>query len=217
MTAPVQQSLIDQLRPVISDERLGTYLTAAGFDGERALRLYVWNAEIGEAFHLPIQAVEVALRNRISDAFGTVFGAKWWKSPAFLAQLGADRKADLEHVLRRIRNRKLTLETGQVVAGLSFGFWVGMLQRRYNPTIWSGGLRSAFPHLPGNRNRASLAQAAARTAWLRNRIWHHEPIIKLDLSMEHAQILNLLDWLCPVKAVWIRPYCRVPQLLRHKP
>jgi hypothetical protein len=28
---------------------------------------------------------------------------------------------------------------------------------------------------------------------------------------------NSLEWICRVKAAWIKPYCRVPQLLREKP
>lgn len=217
MTEPVQPSLIDQLRPVISDERLGTYLTAAGFDADRALRLYLWNAEVGEAFHLPIQAVEVALRNRIQAALAAEFGTDWWKSVKLLAVLDDDRKADLALVLKRIRNRKLTLGTGQIVAGLSFGFWVGMLQPRYNPLIWGGRLHAAFPDYPANRNRASLAQAASRVAWLRNRIWHHEPIIRLDLSAEYGMAITLLAWLSAPKATWVRTRSRVPELLRQKP
>lgn len=217
MTEPVQPSLIDQLRPVISDERLGTYLTAAGFDADRALRLYLWNAEVGEAFHLPIQAVEVALRNRVQAALASEFGTDWWKSAQLLAALDDDRKADLALVLKRIRNRKLTLGSGQVVAGLSFGFWVGMLQPRYNPLIWGGRLHAAFPDYPANRNRASLAQAASRVAWLRNRIWHHEPIIRLDLSSEYGTVITLLAWLSTPKATWVRTRSRVPELLRQKP
>lgn len=217
MTEPVQPSLIDQLRPVISDERLGTYLTAAGFDADRALRLYLWNAEVGEAFHLPIQAVEVALRNRVQVAIAREFGTDWWKSLKLLAALDDDRKADLALVLKRIRNRKLNLGPGQIVAGLSFGFWVGMLQKRYNPLIWGGRLHAAFPDYPANRNRASLAQAASRVAWLRNRIWHHEPIIRLDLSAEYGTVITLLTWLSAPKAGWIRSRSRVPELLRLKP
>lgn len=148
---------------------------------------------------------------------GQRYGVDWWLAPDLLSALDAKRTADIEQVRRRIRNRRLPLMTGQVVAGLSFGFWVGMLQPRYNPPIWGGHLRSAFPDLPTSRGRASLAEAAARAAWPRNRIWHHEPILKLDLSAEHAAIMRLLESLSPSKAAWIKPLCRLPLLLRSKP
>lgn len=217
VASQVQHDLIDALRAVVSEERLGTYLTAAGFDTERALRLYMWNAQVGEAFHVPIQAVEVSLRNRINTALTAQFGVEWWKHKDLLVVLDHDRQSDLALVLKRIRNRKLPLTAGQVVAGLSFGFWVGMLQKRYNPVIWGGHLHQSFPDYPANRNRASLAQAVGRVAWLRNRIWHHEPIIGLDLSAEYGTVMRLLTWLSEPKAEWIRAHSRVPTLLRQKP
>lgn len=120
-------------------------------------------------------------------------------------------------MLRRIRNRKQVENDGQVIAGLSFGFWVAMLQPRYNPAVWSAQLRSTFPSFPKEKGRKTLAQKVSNVVWLRNRIWHHEPIIKLDLSARHSEVLELLGWLSPEKAAWIRPYCRVPLLLREKP
>lgn len=145
----------------LSTERFGTYLTAAGHDRERALRLYIWNAHIGEAFHTPIQAAEIALRNGINKALIARFGPDWWQNQAFLKIIDRERQSDLEMVIKRIRKRQLALVTGQIVAGLSFGFWTGMLQRRYNPDIWGAHLRSAFPHLPRNVERDDLFKIAS--------------------------------------------------------
>ena len=207
----------ESLYDVISKERMDTYLVAAGYDKPRAARLYIWNALIGEAFHIPIQAVEVALRNRINHALIARYGNEWWDHGRFQNVIDIDRKSDLELVRRRIRNRKLPLGNGQIVAGLSFGFWVGMLQKRYNPDLWSSHLQTSFPHLPPDRSRKSLADEVAKIATLRNRISHHEPLINRNLSDDHSRITRTLGWLCPVKQAWVAPYSRVPALLRQKP
>lgn len=212
-----QQSLIDQLRPTLSSDRIGTYLTASGFDEQRALKLYIWNAHIGEAFHVAIQGAEVGLRNRIDSGFSTVFGPEWWQNPAFLRNLDHEGAKDIETAKKRIRNRGSTLSTGQMIATLSFGFWVGALQPRFNPPVWASHLRTSFPDLPPSNSRYDLAAEAKRVRDLRNRIWHHEPIFRMNLSDEHASVMRLLTWVCPIKAGWIRPLCRVPQLLRQKP
>jgi hypothetical protein len=73
----------------LSNERFGKYLTAAGGDIDRAIRLYVWNSHVGEAFHTPIQTVEVALRNSINHALVAKFGANWWQDPGFLGGGGS--------------------------------------------------------------------------------------------------------------------------------
>ena len=212
-----QITLFESLQPSVSSDRLKTYLIAVGYDQERALRLYIWNAYIGEAFHLPIQGVEVALRNSVNTALCGRFSENWWSSPAFRAIAARERKADIETAIRRIQNRKRPLITGQVVANLSFGFWVGMLNARYNPTIWSSCLRTSFINLPADKSRVHLAAYARRVSDLRNRIWHHEPIFRMDLSDEYRAVMDLLNWVCPIKAGWLRPQCRVPQLLRQKP
>ncbi len=217
MNSERQITLFEKLGRSISTDRLGTYLTAAGFNQDRALRLYIWNAHIGEAFHLPIQGAEVALRNSVNHALCAKFSPDWWSAPAFLSIADRERKADIDTALRRIDNRKKPRVTGQVVANLSFGFWVGMLQPRYNSMIWSAHLRAAFPSLPEEKSRYDLAASARRIADLRNRIWHHEPIFRMNLSEEYGAVMELLGWLCPIKMGWLRPHCRVPQLLRQKP
>lgn len=205
------------LYAVISTERMGTYLVASGHDQQRAAKLYIWNALVGEAFHLPIQAVEVGLRNRINHALTAKFGSEWWNCQAYLDLIDAERLDDLNLVRSRIKRRKQTLGTGQIVAGLSFGFWVGMLAKRYNPDLWSGHLHSSLLHFPKDRGRKSLALEAGEIVTLRNRIWHHEPIFKRNLSDDYRRVMQCLEWLCPIKHAWIKPHCKVPQILRQKP
>jgi hypothetical protein len=217
MDVSSKPTLVDALKISVSSDRLATYLTAAGFDEERALRLYLWNATIGEAFHLPIQAVEVGLRNCINLALHAEFGVDWWKSGRFLGLIDHERTIDISMAERRIRNRGHTPVTGQIVATLSFGFWVGMLQPRFNATIWTKHMARSFAHLPDTKFRSDLAASAKRTADLRNRIWHHEPIFRENLSDEFRNVMELLNWICPAKATWIRPNCRVLGLLRQKP
>lgn len=221
MADPIQQGIngneTTAILGAISVDRFNTYLAAAGYDQERALELYLWNARLGEAFHTPIQAAEVALRNRINLALSSVYTPNWWECSNLWSILDDERKGDLSVVLQRIRNRELELYTGQVVAGLSFGFWVGILDGRYNPPIWGGQLRRAFPSLPRGRSRKSLHTTVRHVATLRNRISHHEPLIGRDSLADFSNLMALIEWICPEKAIWIRPHCRVPQIVRNRP
>jgi hypothetical protein len=221
MADPVQDILTPEriaiLRNTLSSGRFATYFKLAGHDEERAIRLYMWNAQVGEAFHIPIQAIEVGLRNRIDNALGQLFTPNWWECAGLFRILDEERQADLTTVFRRIRNRDLEFCTGQVIAGLSLGFWVGLLDGRYNPPIWSKQLRAAFPHLPQGRGRKSLFAEAGKVATLRNRISHHEPLIKRDISQDYATVMGFLEWICPATAQWVRPHCRIPLVLRQKP
>lgn len=201
----------------LSVERFGKYLLAAGGDTDRAIRLYVWNAHVGEAFHTPIQTVEVALRNSVNHALVAKFGPEWWQNPVFLRVADIERRQDLDTVKKRIKNRNQVLTTAQIVASLSFGFWASMLQPRYNPDIWSSQLKASFPSLPATETRGSLWAAARDVGFLRNRISHHEPIFERDLTKDFGAIMALIGWICPPTSAWIRPHCRVPILVRAKP
>jgi Abi-like protein len=215
-----QQLDDDQLETItttISKERMQTYMVSAGHDRSRAMQLYMWNAKLGEAFHIAIQALEVGLRNAVNLALSREYGEEWWSNQDYLNLLDHDREDDLKVVQRRIRNRQLPMTNGQVVAGLSFGFWVGMLQPRYNPAFWSKQIKFAFPNLPNDRSRKSIAKAAAEIATLRNRISHHEPLLKRDPLSDYALIMRTLEWICPTTAAWVRPHCRVPEIVRQRP
>lgn len=212
-----EQSLFVRLGVTVSAERLGTYLKAAGFDEERALKLYIWNAKVGESFHFAIQGVEVGLRNCVNGALCRRFGEHWWGEDEFLDLADRERVADIATAKRRLENRDVDVCTSQMVATLSLGFWVGMLQPRYNPEIWSRELRASFPNLPDNKGRGDLAASAKRVADLRNRIWHHEPVFKMSLADEFREIMIILGWICPTKATWVRENSVVLALLRQKP
>jgi hypothetical protein len=196
---------------------MGTYMLAAGHDEARALQLYQWNAQLGEAFHLPIQAVEIALRNRINAVLVANFGADWWSSPLFLGMADNRQIAAIDEAKARIGKRGQAVITGQIVAGLSFGFWVSMLDARYNPAVWSHALLVGFPDLPAGKTRDDLQKVSRQIANFRNRIWHHEPIFKANITLEYSRCMEMLKWLCPHKQKWIKPQCKVMAVLRQKP
>jgi hypothetical protein len=201
----------------LSPRRFDTYSIAAGHSAERALALYLWNAKLGASFHVPIQAVEVALRNRVSNALTTEFGVHWWRNGRFSSIIDRERIRDLETVRSRIAKKGLRLETDQIVAGLSFGFWVGRLQPKYNPPIWAAHLRPSFPHLPNSDSRTSLFKLCGDVANFRNRISHHEPLLKSDVTAVFSDTMKLLAWLCPHTAEWVRPHCEVLTVIRSRP
>ena len=209
--------MLQLLEPTLSQARMGTYMLEAGHDEARALQLYQWNAQLGEAFHLPIQAVEIALRNRINAVLVSKFGANWWSSTAFLSLADGRQIAAIDEAKARIGKRGQAVVTGQIVAGLSFGFWVSMLDARYNPSVWSHALATGFPDLPAGKSRDDLQKVSRQIAKFRNRISHHEPIFKANITAEYSKCVELLGWLCTHKLGWIKPQCKVMAVLRQKP
>lgn len=200
---------------IISQERLTKYLIAAGYDNQRALDLYGWNIQISEAFFPVLSASEVCLRNTISARLLTLYGPTWWEDATFLAEIrsGGTR---IVRTAREKLQRRGHVTSGGMTAELNFGFWVNMLLPRHEAVFWAD-FNNSFDALPAAVTYTALYRRCDRVREFRNRVFHHEPIIERNISQEYSQIMELITWLSPDKANWIRQYSRVMTVLRHKP
>ncbi|AUQ63194.1 Abi family protein [Phaeobacter inhibens] len=200
---------------IISQERLTKYLKAAGFDQTRALALYGWNIQLSEAFFPVLSASEVCLRNIISQRLVTLYGQNWWDDAAFLLQIKDGGKRTVLTARDKL-NKRGALSSGGMTAELNFGFWVNMLLPRHEPVFWQD-LHSNFSDLPAAVSYDRLYKRCDEVREFRNRVFHHEPILHMNITKEYSQIMELIGWLSADKAKWIKPYSRVMAVARQKP
>lgn len=210
-------AVINALEAALSPERLTAYLQDVGGDRERALRLYLWNAEVSAAFYTPLQGLEVALRNALHRELSRVYGDAWYDTPALPL-------APRAHML--IREAQASIAQGRkavipprVVAELSLGFWIALLgpgpQGVYEMRLWRPMLYKAFPHAKLSRKAAH--QPLDQLRLLRNRIAHHEPIFQRPLLAEHQRILDVVAWISPEMASWIAHHSTVSEVITARP
>ena len=69
------------LESALSRERLQKYLVAEGDNLDLALRLYERNMRISEAFYVPLQGLEVCLRNSAHNQMCATYGPGWLTDP----------------------------------------------------------------------------------------------------------------------------------------
>lgn len=201
----------------LSQRRIDTYAVIAGPDMMRVSALYVWNARISATFFLPLQCAEVCFRNRVAAALCESYSSEWWRDEALLNTFSPETLETLTKTLERIEGRGQAIDSDQLTASLTFGFWVTLLKGKYNPPVWSQQLRRQFPALPKDINRELLRQLAQSVLQLRNRISHHEPLIRLDLPAKHSQVLRLLEWMCPATHGWLQPHLTFDQVDSERP
>ncbi len=169
----------------VTDTRFAPYLTEANGDYERALELYVWNARVSAAMFETLHHVEVILRNAIDAQFEPVV-----VSAAHTATWLCDSKILNDTSRRRVEETALRISRdgkqptrGRVVAGLAFGFWRALFDKRYDQ-LWVSHLHRAFPGSSGNRSE--VAELMSKLVPFRNRIAHHETIIRRPLVSHHV-------------------------------
>ncbi len=212
----------------LTASRLESYLRAANGEIEAAIRLYDWNASAAGALHGDLGRLEIVFRNTIDGAllgYGTAEGWPdvWYRQTRLFPGRHARRaREDIATARRRATRGGRHAEVhGRVIAELNFGFWRYLCEPPYLTSLWVPAVAAAFPLHPAARHpeqvRADVADRMQRLHFLRNRIAHHEPIHKRDLSRDHEQLLELVGWMCSDTQAWIAANSRTPQVIAARP
>lgn len=195
----------------LSAERLAPYLKACGGDAEKALALYKWNSSLAQLLMRDISNFEVALRNACNAAMESSWqGDTHWlldeNSPARRPVMRKSARGMLDS--NRINRRTIDaavdglpkgFSTGNLVAGLTLGFWVHLSDRSREAVIWRSGLYRAWPK---GTNRAELQERLYGILRVRNRVAHNERLFdpkrpELSPKKVDTDAIELLGILCP--------------------
>jgi hypothetical protein len=202
----VSEGALAALTKSLSEERLGTYLSRTEWNLELGIRVYEKNLRVSEAFYAPLQCLEVCLRNRMHLALSARYGGDWLKSADTPLQKNCRTK--IQEATDKLKNPP---PVGSVIAELTLGFWVGLLSRRYDETLWRECLCNVFKTQTGKRlPRKAVHTLLDRIRRFRNRVAHHEPVIFADYESSHDEILDAISWMCPETARWARAQSRLP-------
>ncbi|MEX3954603.1 Abi family protein [Trinickia sp. EG282A] len=186
----------------LTRSRLNKYLQAAKGNEQQALRLYIMNAKLSAAFLFDFHYFEIALRNKFDAELAATFGTEWFSDESLLALL--DKR--FRDALRKAQNdagrtfpQGRPMPPSKVVAELTFGFWTGLTDSRYEHKLWVPCLHKAFsPAKPPKR--ASFNVLLERLRQVRNRVAHHEPVFQLDMLNVHRGLSDGARLLCPAVA-----------------
>ena len=199
----------DWIGVALSEARFGPYLVECGDDMTAAWRLYIWNIQVSGAFYPLLQFVEITLRNALHRELKSRFGrTDWWSA----APLDAHGQRLVKEALDKVPASRSPQNVDDVVAKLSLGFWVSLVSRSYDRTLWVPALHRAFPRYHGRRDH--LHAELNEVLRLRNRVMHHEPIHQRDLEVDRARIYHLIDHMSSDVAAEVRRVDVVPQVLR---
>ncbi len=200
----------------ITEARFAPYLEEAGGDHDTAVALYVWNARVSAAAFETLHHVEVLLRNAIDAQFApldpsAVPNETWLQDPSILNERS---RRLVGETIDRLGRAHRTPTRGRVVAGLSFGFWRALFDKKYSD-LWVSCLNRAFP--AGSGERSEVAALMSNLVPFRNRLAHHETIIRRPIARHQAEMLTLAGLIDPDAGRWIERVSRVDQMLSERP
>jgi len=218
-------------RSWLSEPRFKRYLSESRGDEENALSLYVWNGKVAAALLRDIADAEVLVRNAfdraLSDSWSEGTG-HWILDPASPIlrvrwrlgkhhqhmDLNGLNRAYVAEAIRKLGGLGVATP-GRILASLTFGFWVSMTSRAREEDLWVQHISRAFvsPH----PTRRTVEARMRLINDLRNRVAHHEPLLKFKLEQDHERLLELCGWLDERVSNHIREHSSVPQLLTERP
>lgn len=199
----------DWIGKVISEARFAPYLAECDGDVAAAWRLYMWNIGVSSAFYPLLHFVEITLRNSLHRELNARFGrADWWS----VAPLDGHGQRLVKQAQEKISPPRSPQNANDLVTELAFGFWVSLVSRTYDRTLWVPALHWAFPNCRGRRD--ALHAELKQVLRLRNRVMHYEPIHRRDLKADHATIYRLLAYMSSDLAPAVRHIDHIPRVLR---
>lgn len=194
----------------LSPGRMQLYRKLASDDDKEALKLYCWNNALSQSLFWPLHGFEISLRNAMADRICDRYGNDWYEQLTNLKKGSSARNDEAEKVEKLKDSLVKVGETpghDSIVAGISFGFWEGLLKPEYELMLWKEAemFSDLFP-----TSRDETFRLVNQIKRLRNNVAHHEPIFVhwpskkfRELYRDYKKIIRVTRWICPETATWI--------------
>ncbi|GAB3487435.1 hypothetical protein GCM10027340_26160 [Marinomonas epiphytica] len=186
-----------------------------------ALDLYRWNAQLSSALIYPFHIFEVSLRNAVSDALANVHSPHWHRAQSFRrslkkAKYGYCPLEDLEKLARK--HQRLS----KVIPELKFVFWEKCFTSRFQGQIWAKHIFNTFPNhaflnLSPTELREHIRIQIGLVREVRNRVAHHEPILKFDIPILMQSMEQIIRLRCEDTSEWMMANQQVLTVYQARP
>ena len=211
---------IDILSGAFSSQRLEKYINLYNGDVMKVAAHYKANIALSESLYTSLSVFEVTLRNALSKELERMMGRKDWYSVFPSNPALKSLTSEVTVAIRHISQRGEMVSPDKIIAELTFGFWVTLLNSEYELSLWKS-LRLAFPHMPKkDRKRKNVSSPCNALRKLRNRVFHHESICwDLDYITDiHNRLVMVLGWINKDMPSWLDEvdhFCKVVDEIRN--
>ncbi|MCY1718467.1 Abi family protein [Microbacterium sp. SL62] len=233
-----QHALRSQL---LSQSRLSPYMSEAGTNQDRAWDLYLWATQLTGSLHAQISFVELAFRNALDRTLGdwnvAQGGDREWTlegnaiDPLYSTLRGdlieARKRATKESVARAAGHprRGVAATHNDVIAQLMFGSWVKVITPMapqdppaHQQALWAGGVHAAFPGADAtDASRVEMGKRLNQLRVLRNRVAHHDSILKVNVTHRLNEMLGVAHKLDPAFPALIMGGSQVRRINKSDP
>lgn len=203
------------LEAKLSTPRMNRYLKGHQGNQDHAAQAYVHNMRIAESLVSIFHVLEVGLRNAVQREMVREYKREDWYEE-FKDSTNRELASSYAKVVEArasLAKRGMTPSADDITAELSFGFWTTLFNRKAFPEV-SKPLMRVFHHCPKNSKDANVIRSRLNNARdLRNRCFHHEPLLWKPIYNLHRDITEVVKWIDPALCTWIKAHDRLPAAL----
>ncbi len=196
---------LDKYRATIGIERLKSFgYGKEDITEDYLLQMYELNLKTSQSLYPALSMVEIHLRNAIDTMMQTIFSVTWLENEIEKQNLLFDFDHNKLIQAYNTLQSKYKLEDithGKLISELTFGFWVNLCSKKYNPKIWTkkGAFRGVFIDYPQDKQEKihEISEKLNKIKKLRNRIFHYEPILhkKDKFGVLYNNICDIMSYL----------------------
>lgn len=199
---------------VFSDKRMERYFTLYPHDEKRAITHYRCNLQLSEAMYVSLSVFEVTLRNALCRELRQMTSRDDWYAVFPNTPGLSNLNRYITQAAKQISGRHEQITPSKIVAELTLGFWVSLLNSEYERILWKD-LRRAFPFMPkAKRQRKNVSAPLNRFRAFRNRVFHNESICwNINRVRDiHSEMMEVLGWMNRDVPGWLSQYDRFPSV-----
>lgn len=200
-----------------SGKRMERYFTLYPQDEARAIEHYQCNLQLAEAFYVSLSVFEVTLRNALSRELVTMTGREDWYVTFPTTPGLTNLNRYITQASKQIAGRHESITPPKVIAELTLGFWVSLLNSEYERLLWKD-LRRAFPFMPKSlRQRKNISAPLNVFRAFRNRVFHNESVCWNLHRVEeiHRQMTTVMGWINRDIPDWLQQIDRFDAVCRQ--
>lgn len=202
---------------VFSNKRLERYFKLYPQDEAKAILHYQCNLRLAESFYVSLSVFEVTLRNALSRELETMTGRQDWYAVFPNTPGLANMNRYITQANKQIAGRHESSTPSKVVAELTLGFWVSLLNSEYERILWKD-LRRAFPFMPKKQRQRKNVSAPLNTfRTFRNRVFHNESICWNLQRVEeiHQEMVTVMGWINKDVPAWLQQVDRFHEVCKE--
>mgnify|MGYP002153710484 CR=1 FL=1 len=161
------------------------------------MEAYKLNLQKSKQSYIPLAILEVSLRNQVNHLFAVLYGSQWLIKG--VSELHQKEQEKISFAKATLKRNHTIFTQDKLIAELNFGFWTALFRSVYSKQMRIPNLVKVFPNLPPPTekfiNRDILSSKLNHIRKFRNRVFHHENIIKDEFQNIHQEILELIRYL----------------------